>query len=320
MLNSFIRRNILYLTLVLSSIILFIAFSFSIGPIFYSFQSIMNMMNYVIVVSIVSVGMTLVMLTGGMDLSIGSNFALSGAVAAVVLSKTSNSLLGFISVFIVAGSIGLINGFMIGKLNTNPVVFTLATMIMARSLAVVVLRGGSVLVVSKAFYWLGNTYIKTRFGLIPVVIFFVVIIYILLHVILRYSRFGSNLYAVGGNIYSAKLFGIPVVKTIILTYLIMGLLVGVAAIAMVGKIRSAVPLMGIGLEFDAITIVVIGGTLEAGKGDIKGTLLALLLISILYGGIGLTTLSPNILIIIKGCILLVAVLSHTFLGKKYKIE
>lgn len=308
------------MALVLSSIILIIVFSIAVGPIFYSFQSIMNMINYVITVSIISVGMTLVMLTGGIDLSVGSNFALAGAVAALVLSKTASPLLGFISVFVTAGIVGLINGFMIGKVNTNPVVLTLATMIMARSLAVVVLRGGSILVVNKAFYWLGNTLIKTRFGSIPIVIFLVVIIYGLFHIILKYSRFGSNLYAVGGNIYSAKLFGIPVAKTIIFTYLIMGLLVGIAAIAIVGKIRSAIPLMGIGLEFDAVTIVVIGGTLEAGRGDLKGTLLALLLLSILYGGIGLTTLSGEILISIKGCILMVAVLSHTFLSGKYKIE
>ena len=319
MINDFVKRNILYLTLFLSSVILFIVFSIAIGPIFYSFQSIMNMMNYVITISIVSIGMTLVMLTGGIDLSIGSNLALAGAVAAFVLNRIDNPIIGFISVFITAGIIGLINGFMIGKINTNPVVLTLATMIMARSLAVVVLKGGSILVTNEVFYWLGGTSIKTGIGAIPVSLFLVVIIYGFFHVVLKYSKFGSNLYAIGGDKYSAKLFGISISKNIIITYLIMGLLVGVAAIAMVGKIRSAIPLMGLGLEFDAITIVVIGGTMEAGKGDLKGTVLAILLVSILYGGIGLTTLSPDILISIKGCILMFAAISHTFLSRKYQI-
>jgi len=318
-LEGFIKRNIFYLTLALSSIVLIIAFSIAVGPVFYSFRSIMNMFNYTITVAIVSIGMTFVMLTGGIDLSVGSNFALSGAVAAFVLSKTSNPLYGFLAIFITSGLVGLINGFMIGKANTNPVVLTLATMIMARSLATIVLKGGSILVASRIFYWLGDTSIKTKFGSIPIVIFLVVILFGFFHIILKYSRLGSNLYAIGGNIYSAKVFGIQVAKNIVLTYFIMGLLVGLAALAMLGKIRSAIPLMGVGLEFDAITIVVIGGTLAAGKGDLKGTLLSLLLLTILYGGIGLTTISPDILISIKGAILMLAILSHTLLSRRYKL-
>jgi ribose transport system ATP-binding protein len=318
--NNFLRKNIFYITLILSSVIVFVVFTAVLGPMFYSLQSLMNMVNYIIVISIVSIGMTLVMLTGGIDLSVGSNFALSGAVAAFVLSRNPNPLLGFICCFAVAGAVGLLNGFMIGKIKTNPVVMTLATMIMARSLATVVLRGGSVLVTSKAFYWLGNTYIKTGLGDIPITLFLVVIVYAIFHVILKYSRYGSNVYAIGGNLYSARLFGISVERTIIYTYLITGLLAGLAALAMVGKIRSAIPLMGVGLEFDVVTVVVIGGTLEAGRGDLKGTILSLLLLTLLYGGIGLTTLSGEILISIKGAILLVAVLMHTFLSAKYKIE
>ncbi len=303
-LRTLVTRNIRYLMLVLIILLLILVFAF-ITPNFLQFANIMNIIRQTSVLAIIAIGMTFIILTGGIDLSVGSNIAFSGAILALVLVNTGNVALSLLAAIISAAAIGFLNGTMIGHTSISAFMTTLATMTLARGLALSMTGAKSIRVDDPLIIWLG----QASWGPIPFVVFLVLLLYLLFHRLLRDSVWGKYVYAVGGNITAARATGIRAGTAIMSTYLICGLTVGIGSIITIGRLSSAQPWAGLGLEFEVITAVVLGGTsLKGGEGNLKGTILGTVLVGVLANGLGLMDISPFTLYLVKGGMILTAVI------------
>lgn len=295
-LRYFILLGIIALVLVVFS---------ALNPVFFRLGNLMNFIGQAAVLSVLSIGMTFVIISGGLDLSIGSSLALSGAVAGIVLKITNNALLGILAALLGGSLIGLLNGFLIGKTKISPFMATLATMTVARGLAISVTGAESIAVNNKALLWLGQASI----GPLPVVFLLIMVMYIFGYYLLKRSVFGRNTYAIGGNTTAARIMGINITRNIILIYIFNGILVGLAALITIGRMSSIQPWSGQGLEFEVITAVILGGAILAGgEGTIIGTLLGAILVGIIANGLTLLNITNYYLNIIRGFILILAVI------------
>lgn len=292
------------LSLIFIIILLFVIFGV-INKNFFGIANIINIFRQTSVLSIISIGMALIIIDGGFDLSVGSNLAFGGAIGAMVMTLTGSSLLAMLAVLLTCTLMGALNGVAVGVLNINPFMFTLAASALARGLTLGLMNAQSVGVTGKVFLWLGDAQI----GIIPVVMIFVVIVYIIFHFILRRNMFGLKIYAVGGNIQAARASGINTKLIVTYTYIITGLLVGIGSIITVGRLASVQPWAGVGLEFDVITAVIIGGvSLRGGEGTMLGTFLGALTIGILINGLSFVAIDPFFQYIIRGFIIIIVVL------------
>ncbi|MGH1464830.1 MAG: ABC transporter permease [Cognatishimia sp.] len=295
---------------VLVGLIVVASFGFGIAnENFYSMTNFGILLRSISVLFLVSMGMTFVMLTGGIDLSVGSNVAFSGGVGVVVLTSTGSASLGFIAALLAGMAIGWLNGFFIGRLRLSAFMVTLATFALARGLALVIYDADSINVSNAAFLWLGGT----SWGNMPVVIPFVALMFVALSVLLYKTTFGRDVYAVGSNFLTAFVLGRRPERTVVWVYVLAGFLAGVSAIITVGRVSSGQPWTGLYLEFDAITAVILGGAaLAGGRGKLLGTILGVLLYGIIINGLVLTGTNPYLQSLIKGLILLGVVLLDTF--------
>lgn len=282
-------------------------------PSFLTVSNITNILTQVSVNAIIAVGMTFVILTGGIDLSVGSTLAISGALGASIVKSTGNIALAVMAAGIVGITIGLINGLLISRGKLQAFIATLATMTIFRGATLVFTEGTPISKLPEAFVNIGNG--KIFFMPIPVVITIVVAlagIYVL-----SQTRFGRYLYALGGNEDSARLSGINTNKIKTLAYVISGFAAGIAGVIITSRIGSASPNAGTGFELDAIAAVVIGGTsLAGGEGKISGTLIGALIIGVLNNGLNLMNVSPFYQSIVKGLVILMAVLLDKKRNKK----
>lgn len=293
-----------YLFLVGLIIIASVGFSIA-NPNFYSLVNMGILLRSIAVLFLLSMGMTFVMLTGGIDLSVGSNVAFAGAVGVITLSTTGSPALGFLTAILAGMLIGFINGIFIGWLKLSAFMVTLATYALARGLALVLYDADSINVENPVFLWLGGT----SWGNMPVVIPFVAIVFAILAIVLYKSSFGRDVYAAGSNFNTSFVLGRKPERTLIYVYMLSGLLAGICAIITVGRVSSGQPWAGLYLEFDAITAVILGGTsLFGGRGKLFGTILGVLLYGIIINGLILTGTNPFLQSLIKGLILLGVVL------------
>lgn len=296
--------------LVLIGLILIAAIGFSIAnDNFYSLTNLGILLRSISVLFLVSMGMTFIMLTGGIDLSVGSNVAFAGGIGVITLTVTGSATLGFIAAIVAGSLIGLINGYFIGKLKLSAFMVTLATFALARGLALVIYDANSINVSDPAFLWLGGT----SWGAFPVVIPFVALVFAALSALLYKTTFGRDVYATGSNFNTAFVLGRRPERKIMWIYVLSGALAGLSAIITVGRVSSGQPWAGLYLEFDAITAVILGGTsLFGGRGKLLGTILGVLLYGIIINGLVLTGMNPYLQNLIKGMILLGVVLLDTF--------
>jgi putative xylitol transport system permease protein len=252
-------------------------------------------------------GMTLVILTGGIDLSVGSVLAFSSIVAATfVTGDNPQSPLVALLVGILTGAVlGLINGCIVAYLKIPSFVATLGMLSVARGLTYAYTGGMPVPNLSESFLNLGEGFF---FGVpMPVLIF--LLIFAILWVVLNHTTYGRSVYAVGGNVKSARTAGIATKPVIASVYVIAGLLAGLGGLILTARTSSALPQAGVSYELDAIAAVVIGGTsLSGGVGSIAGTLLGALIIGTINNGLDLLGVSSAYQQIVKGCIIVVAVL------------
>ena len=313
------KKNLRNLILLLMIIIMISIFSI-IKPIFISLQSMMNMVNAISVLSIGALAMSLAILVGGLDLSIGSSLGLSAVCAALVVNITNNPFLGFITAILVASSVGFFNGILIGKLKINTIILTLGMLSILRSLDLVFSNNDSIRVNNKVFNWIGGHVIATNRGNIPVSIFLILFLYLLLYLLLNNTVLGRRFTAIGVNNNAAKTAGIIVDKNIILIYLLIGFFIGVGSIVEIGIVSSATVQAGVGLEFDAVTAVVLGGaSLNGGKLDIKSTFLGVFLIGVIINGMALLNIYVYAGLIFKGLLLLFAIFLNN-LFDKFQVE
>jgi ribose/xylose/arabinose/galactoside ABC-type transport system permease subunit len=300
---AFVSKYVVSLSLV--GIIFILGLSFSLlSPVFLSFKNLMNIVRQTSVISIVSIGMTAVIIAGGLDLSVGSNIALGGAIGVIVMGYTRQSFAGLLATLVTCALIGAINGSVIGFFNINPLMTTLATLALARGLTIGVLNAVSISVRDDVFNWLGGSLI----GRIPSVLFLLVILYVLFHFVFTKNSFGLKVYAVGGNKMAARASGVKTEKITFMTYVITGILAGIGSIITVGRLQSAQPWAGLGLEFDVMTAVVIGGTsLRGGEGNMLGTFLGATVVGVLANGLAFLDLSPFYQYIFRGFLILIVV-------------
>ncbi|GAA0069053.1 ribose ABC transporter permease [Clostridium sardiniense] len=274
-------------------------------PSFLTVANITNVFTQVSVNAIIAVGMTFVILTGGIDLSVGSTLAISGALGASIIKSTGNMVLAIIVAAVVGIAIGLVNGILIAKGKLQAFIVTLATMTIFRGATLVFTNGTPISKLPESFLKIGNA----KLGFIPVPVIITIVIAAISIYILSQTRFGRYLYALGGNEESAKLSGINTDKIKVLTYVVSGFVSAIAGVIITSRIGSASPNAGVGFELDAIAAVVIGGTsLAGGEGKISGTIIGALIIGVLNNGLNLMNVSPFYQSIVKGLVILIAVL------------
>lgn len=276
-----------------------------ITPRFLTLTNITNVLTQISVNAIIAVGMTFVILTGGIDLSVGSILAISGALAASILKSTGNIFLALSVAIIVGGLIGILNGILIARGKIQAFIVTLASMTIFRGATYVYTNGTPISGLGGIFGDIGNS----KLGPIPVPVLITLIIVLIAFYVLNETRFGRYLYALGGNEDSAKLSGINTNKIKTMVYGISGIAAAISGIIITSRIGSASPNAGNGFELDAIAAVVIGGTsLSGGEGSVVGTIIGALIIGVLNNGLNLMNVSPFYQSIVKGLVILIAVL------------
>jgi ribose/xylose/arabinose/galactoside ABC-type transport system permease subunit len=275
------------------------------SPVFFTRINILNVIRQSSIFGIMGVGMTFVILTGGIDLSVGSMLAFSGAIAAGLLKAHAPLLLVIPAALGVGALLGFVNGFIITVGRITPFITTLAMMSVARSLTLIFCNGYPISGFPPSFRFIGGGDIL---GLpFPIIVFLLTVV--LATVILRETRLGRYTYAIGGNEETVRLSGISTTFYKTMVYVFSGLTAGLSAIILCSRLNSAETVAGTGYELDVIAAVVIGGTsLSGGRGTVWGTLVGALLISVINNGMILLGISPDFQQLVKGLIILGAVL------------
>ncbi|HRN54841.1 MAG TPA: ribose ABC transporter permease [Agriterribacter sp.] len=275
-------------------------------PYFFTAQNILIVLRQVSINGILAIGVTFVIIAGGIDLSLGSVLALTGVVAASFAHPGTYPLIIPVMLGILTGFvIGAINGLTITLGKVAPFIVTLGMMTIARGLALVWSDGRPVTNLSPAFNYIGGG----DFLYIPVPILLFVLVIIVSAVLLKYTRIGRYIYAVGGNENAAKASGIRVNRVKMFAYMMCSGLAGLAGIILASRITTGQPNAGIAYELDAIAAVVIGGTsLLGGRGSIAGTVIGVLIIGVINNGLDLLNVTSYYQQIIKGVIIIGAVL------------
>jgi len=272
---------------------------------FLSINNVFNVLRQVSINALLAFGMTFVILTGGIDLSIGSIFALSSALTAGLMVGGTDTWLAVI-VGVGAGALmGAVNGVLIAKGRLAPFIVTLATMTIFRGLTLVYTDGKPITGLNADFGFFGKGY----FLKIPLPVIWMIIGFIVLYVILKHTTFGRRVYAVGSNEEATWLSGISTTKVKVFVYSISGLMAAISGLILTSRLNSAQPTAGAAYEMDAIAAVVLGGTsLAGGKGWIVGTLIGAVIIGVLDNGLNLLNVSSFYQQVVKGAVILFAVL------------
>jgi inositol transport system permease protein len=275
-------------------------------PNFFSVQNLVIVLRQISINGILAVGVTFVIIAGGIDLSLGSVVALTGVIAAIFAHPGDYPVIISLLLALITGiMIGTINGLTITKGKVAPFIVTLGMMTIARGLALLVSNGRPVSNLSKPFNFIGGGDLA---GIpVPIIIFLVVII--LAFVTLNYTKTGRYIYAVGGNENAATASGINVNAVKMFSYMVCSGLAGLAGIILASRISTGQPNAGVAYELDAIAAVVIGGTsLSGGIGSVIGTVLGALIIGVINNGLDLLNITSYYQQIIKGIIIVGAVL------------
>ncbi len=266
--------------------------------------NLINVARQVSINAIIAAGMTFVMISGGFDLSVGSVMALSGVVGIMSMNVLGDAG-GILVMLGVALACGLWNGVLVAFARINAFVATLAGMTIYHGIALVITDSFPV---TRFGGWYRNFGQGHLFGL-PIPIYVLIVVYVLAHVVLTRTAFGTSVYAVGGNEEAARLSGINVERVRTLVFSICGLGVGVASLLIIGRLQSAQANMGIQAELDAIAAVVIGGTsLAGGEGRVFGTLAGAFTIGVLNNGLNLHDISAHWQLVAKGVVIALAVI------------
>ena len=291
----------------LIGLILFSAIVAVINPRFLSVANILNVFRQSSINAVIAIGMTFVILTGGIDLSVGSILAFCGAVSAAMLSSGINPVLSLLVALVLGLFFGIVNGFLVSVMKLQAFIVTLVTMTFLRGATLVFTNGKPITVNDGGalFENIGGRYLFN----IPIPIYITLILFVAGHYILTNTRFGRYTYAIGGNEEATKLSGIKVNNIKIWIYGISGILSALAGIITTSRLFSAQPTAGTGYELDAIAAVVLGGTsLAGGVGKITGTALGAIIIGVLGNALNLLDVSSYYQMMIKAAVILIAVL------------
>lgn len=275
------------------------------APNFGTVSNLFNVARSISISAILAAGMTFVIITTGIDLSVGSTIAVSGCIAVLAAQQGLNPLLAILLGMVIGALIGLINGFLIAYCNLAAFIVTLGTMTFMRGLAYTITGGLPIVDNGLNFRALGNGYLFH----VPIPFIVMIIVYVVMWIILDKTKYGSHVYAVGGNAEAARLAGINVKGVLLSVYVIAGLCAGLAGCIFAARVVSAQPTAGDGYEMDAIAAAVLGGTsLMGGKGKIPGTLIGAIIFGVLTTGLVLMNVPFFTQQLVKGIVIIIAVL------------
>lgn len=291
----------------LIALILMITVATSLSPNFLTTANILNVTRQVALTAVLGAGMTVVIISAGIDLSIGGIIALGGAfIANTLLATNGNILLATFVGLGVGGSVGLGNGLIIAKLKIQPFIVTLAMLAITRGLVLIYTNAVPISVLQYAdFGFIGQGHLLG----IPVPIYIMFGIFLLTYFLLRRTKFGRYVFAIGGNERATRIAGVNVDRYKILIYVFNGLLAGLTAVIFTSRLLSGVPTFGPGLELTAITMVILGGTsFVGGQGTIWGTLIGAAILGVLSNAMNLLNVSAFYQDLSTGVVILIAVI------------
>lgn len=301
--KQFIMKNIMYIVLVIMCIVLAVA-----SDKFLTRTNILTIIKQISIQSIVAIGMTMIIITGNIDLSVGSIVALASVSCAMLMNGGVPSVGAIILTVVISGAFGLLSGGVTAKLKLHSFLVTLALMQAIRGIAQTITGGYPISGFEKSF---GNISAGTVLG-IPLLIIYMVIFYTIFIYIMKYTAFGRSIYAIGGNEESARLSGINVEKVKTLVFVISSMLCGVAGILLTSKVRSGDPTCANAWEMDTIAGAIIGGTsMSGGEGKLGGTIIGLLFVGILSNGMVLLGVNAYMQSVIKGLVIFGAVIINS---------
>jgi ribose transport system permease protein len=280
------------------------------SPTFLTFRNIFNVGTQVAVIAIIALGSTFVIVSGGIDLSVGSVLALAGIVFGWTSAKAGLPLPVALLLGIGVGALaGFVNGNLVNFAKIPPFIATLAMLSAARGLALVISGGIPISKIPSSLQTLGN---GDLFGVIPLPVVLMVAMWVLAAWVLRYTYAGRCMYAIGGNEEAARLSGINVVGQKLLIYTLSGLFAAIAGILLTARLASAQPQAGVGFELDAIAAVVIGGaSLSGGVGSATGTIVGAFILGVLRNGLNLLNVSAFWQQVVIGAVIVLAVMTDT---------
>ena len=284
------------------------------APTFLLPDNLRNVANQIAVIAIIAIGMTMVIITGGIDLSVGSLVALSAVVTAWLIghlggmSATAGAMvLSCLGAIFLCASVGIFSSAMITSFRVPPFIATLAMMQVAAGIAYIIAEGKPIYQIPDRFVWLGRG--AEPFLKIPYAVILMIVLYTAAHLVMSRMTLGRYIYAVGGNSEAARLAGIGVRKVQYVVYTICAMLAGLGGVLMASQLKSGAPTYGVSYELHVIAAVVVGGTsLSGGEGRILGTLIGALVIGVIQNGMNLTNVESYTQKVVLGLVILAAVL------------
>lgn len=309
MLQNKTFKNILIEQKSLITLLALIIFVSCLSDNFFTLNNFFNILQQTSINAIIAVGMTLVILTSGIDLSVGSTFALAGAITASIIGYDISPFIAIATSLLLGALLGAFSGLIIAKGKLQAFIATLVMMLILRGVTLVYTKGSPISTGmndnSDFFEWFAFGRV---FG-IPVPILIMMFVFVFAGYLLKYTRLGRYIYALGGNEAATRLSGINVDRVKIIVYAISGVLCALASTIEVARLSSAQPTAGTGYEMDAIAAVVLGGTsMSGGRGKIIGTLIGALILGFLNNGLNMLGVDAYYQMIVKGVVILLAVL------------
>lgn len=272
---------------------------------FISLSNLFNIIRQGSVLIIVSIGMLLAIISGGIDLSVGALLGLTGAIIAYLLQIGINLPLSIILAIAVCSICGLISGLIITKGGIFPFIVTFGMMSIVQGIGLGVTSGGSIHITNESFAYLGSG----LFWGVPLALWITIFVVVIVTALLKKTFFSANIYAIGVSEVSARSLGIKVDLQKILVYVISATLAGIAGVVLASRIVTGNAIIGIGAEFEAIAAVVIGGTpISGGRGTLAGTVLGALVITVLKNGLTLCGFPPEATSVITGSVIMISVI------------
>lgn len=289
----------------LSGLIVLCLTLWALTPHFLTVSNLLNIAQQTTLTAIVAVGMTFVIITAGIDLSVGSSLAFSGVIMASLLQRNTPVTVSIIAGLGAGAFCGLLNGVLITLGKLPPFIATLGMMSIARGAALVFTEGRPISGFSEGFRWIATG----QFLYIPIPVIIMLAVFLAAHLLLTNTKLGRYSYAIGGAEEAAVLSGVNVKLYKTMVYALCGGLSGLSAVLLTARLNSAQPIAGMNYELDAIAATVVGGTsLTGGEGTIYGTLIGALIIGVLRNGLNLLDISSFLQQIVIGAVIIVAVL------------
>lgn len=284
-----------------------------VSPSFLDTANFLNILKQTSINAFIAIGIMFVIVAGGIDLSVGSNVAVTSIMISLMLSRQMNTGIAVVIALAIATGIGTINGLAVAHTRIPPFIVTLSMLTIGRGLALIITEGSPIYVRNDFMSWLGRGAIAGIPTSIVILLFFLLLSWI----ILNRTKIGRYVYAIGGNIDTAKLSGIRVPTYITFTYAYLGFLTGVAAVIMTGRLTSGTPTIGVGYELDAIAAAVLGGTaFTGGIGTVFGTVLGAIFIGVMNNGMTILNVSPYFQQVLRGVVIFVSVLISVLSSSK----